>query len=547
MQTRSALATQILEERKKRRLQRKERELRDLLRSAGHDRPETKFLEDFSVRRTRYRKEKETLRLSSLQVVIESQPRQPNPGESSKGISQGKEELSTESIATEISAAEVHDSGALVAKSEAVPRAPTPDNTKKTPGTKALSSLSPDAPLEKPVNTRKRRLKLDKILKKQLGVIRFTIKQTLRNPTKTDSGILKGLKKAKRKLLLRASRRVKGDTPKSQQNLDSPTSTSAYVPILILHGNPRNILTPPTSRELEASSEEDLDASRLSPTKRQYSARHRKQAPRAPDTWKNLPQTVDYIVSMPSTMAVQEPSSDQGSQTFELTDKCHHYTKIGQVEYDIQKYWQQRFSIWSLYNEGIYMTDDAWFGVTPEPVANKVAEDFAALIPETKTILIDMFAGAGGNVIAFALSSRWTQIIAIEKDASVIACAQHNAAIYGVADQITWINDDSFAYLAKYSSSIDPAQTVVFASPPWGGPRYMEGDIFNLSKMQPYSIEQIYEVVKAMDSALYLPRGSDLRQIARLAPGEKKIEVVQYCVYGASKAMVAYIPAISAS
>ncbi|KAH6709571.1 RNA cap guanine-N2 methyltransferase-domain-containing protein [Leptodontidium sp. 2 PMI_412] len=250
---------------------------------------------------------------------------------------------------------------------------------------------------------------------------------------------------------------------------------------------------------------------------------------------------------MPSTMAVQEPSSDQGSQIFELTDKCHHYTKIGQVEYDIQKYWQQRFSIWSLYNEGIYMTDDAWFGVTPEPVANKVAEDFAALIPETKTILIDMFAGAGGNVIAFALTSRWMQIIAIEKDVSVIACAQHNATIYGVADQITWINDDSFAYLAKNSSSIDPAQTVVFASPPWGGPRYMEGDIFNLSKMQPYSIDQIYEVVKTMDSALYLPRGSDLRQIARLAPGEKKIEVVQYCVYGASKAMVAYIPAISPS
>lgn len=158
-----------------------------------------------------------------------------------------------------------------------------------------------------------------------------------------------------------------------------------------------------------------------------------------------------------------------------------------------------------------------------------------------------MFAGAGGNVIAFALSGRWSHIIAIEKDISVIACAQHNAAIYGVADQITWINDDSFAYLAKNASTIDTSQTVVFASPPWGGPRYEEGDVFNLAKMQPYSIGQIYEAVKSMDSALYLPRGSDLRQIARLAPGEQKIEVVQYCVHGASKAMVAYIPAISSS
>jgi len=37
---------------------------------------------------------------------------------------------------------------------------------------------------------------------------------------------------------------------------------------------------------------------------------------------------------------------------------------------------------------------------------------------------------------------------------------------------------------------------------------------------------------------------SDLRQIAKLAPAEKKIEVVQYCMEGASKALVAYIPAI---
>ncbi|CZT47300.1 probable TGS1 TrimethylGuanosine Synthase [Rhynchosporium secalis] len=248
---------------------------------------------------------------------------------------------------------------------------------------------------------------------------------------------------------------------------------------------------------------------------------------------------------MPSVTGFEDSESVQGSQNFELTDQCHHYTKLGEVEYDIQKYFQQRFSIWSLYRQGIYMTDESWFGVTPEPVANRVAEDFAAIVPESKTILIDMFAGAGGNVIAFALSERWSQIIAIEKDISVIACAQHNAAIYGVADQITWINDDSFAYLAKHASSIDPSQTVVFASPPWGGPRYEEGDIFNLSKMQPYSIEEIYEIVKTMDSALYLPRGSDLRQIAKLASGDKKIEVVQYCVFGASKAMVAYIPALT--
>jgi trimethylguanosine synthase len=154
-----------------------------------------------------------------------------------------------------------------------------------------------------------------------------------------------------------------------------------------------------------------------------------------------------------------------------------------------------------------------------------------------------MFAGAGGNTIAFALSGRWTKIVGIEKDPSVIACAQHNAAIYGVADQITWMNDDSFSYLANPSSSIDVTKTAIFASPPWGGPGYRSDEVFNLNTMHPYSVKKICRVCKGMDSALYLPRTSDLRQIASLAPEGKKAEVVQYCMEGASKALVAYIPA----
>lgn len=35
----------------------------------------------------------------------------------------------------------------------------------------------------------------------------------------------------------------------------------------------------------------------------------------------------------------------------------------------LPRYFAQRYSIFSLYDYGVYMTDDAWFGVTPEPVA----------------------------------------------------------------------------------------------------------------------------------------------------------------------------------
>ena len=177
---------------------------------------------------------------------------------------------------------------------------------------------------------------------------------------------------------------------------------------------------------------------------------------------------------------------------------------------------------------------------------SKVAEEVAEFAAPTKTTIIDIFGGVGGNAIAFALSEHWSRVIAIEKDASVIACGQHNAAIYGVADQITWVNGDCFAYLSSPSSGIDPSVTVIFASPPWGGVGYGSEKIFDLNTMTPYSMKQIHNACKGMDSVLYLPRTSDLRQVARLAPKGKKLDVVQYCVEGASKALVAYIPAASA-
>jgi trimethylguanosine synthase len=173
---------------------------------------------------------------------------------------------------------------------------------------------------------------------------------------------------------------------------------------------------------------------------------------------------------------------------------------------------------------------------------SKVAKDIAAFSSPAKTVIIDIFGGVGGNAIAFALSSRWLRIIAIEKDASVIACAQHNAAIYGVSEQICWVNEDCFSYLSK-TTSLEPSKTVIFASPPWGGPGYTSDKVFNLNTMYPYSMKTIHGFCKGMDSALYLPRTSDLRQIAKLAPEGKKVEVVQYCMEGAAKALVAYIPA----
>lgn len=153
----------------------------------------------------------------------------------------------------------------------------------------------------------------------------------------------------------------------------------------------------------------------------------------------------------------------------------HSRSKI--LETDLRRYWHQGYSIFSKYDEGIWMTDDAWFGVTHESVAHKIAKHIAQAAPDDRAVIIDPFCGVGGNTIALALSGRWKRVYAIEKDPATLACARHNAEIYGVGDKITWFEGDCFDILGlKQGKEADtPLATlvqrhgVIFASPPWGG------------------------------------------------------------------------------
>ncbi|CAK7223903.1 putative diacylglycerol O-acyltransferase tgs1 [Sporothrix bragantina] len=274
----------------------------------------------------------------------------------------------------------------------------------------------------------------------------------------------------------------------------------------------------------------------------------------------------------------------QAAPDLPLTDNCHHYTRLQDVPWDIQKYWKGRFKIFPNYNNGVYLTDDAWFGVTPEPVANRIAEDI--WMPDVSTV-VDMFAGAGGNTIAFALTGYYSRVIGIERDADTLACAQENARIAGVPEGIiTWVHGDCFAVLKELRAGVgvtkpqeegtleedreegtieplDPASTILFASPPWGGVSYTSQDVFDLSTMEPYNLQALHDACHPLPHALYLPRTSDLQQLADVLPPrtttngetanrlngpteetEPSIRVVQYCMHGFSKALVAYYPAV---
>lgn len=60
--------------------------------------------------------------------------------------------------------------------------------------------------------------------------------------------------------------------------------------------------------------------------------------------------------------------------------------------------------------------------------------------------------------------------------------------------------------------------------------------------MQPYSMQQLHDAFTAVskDTVLYLPRTSDLRQVAKYVKKGDKLKVTHYCMHGASKAICVF-------
>lgn len=74
------------------------------------------------------------------------------------------------------------------------------------------------------------------------------------------------------------------------------------------------------------------------------------------------------------------------------------------------------------------------------------------------------------------------------------------------------------------------------------GTNYGDTKIFDLATMEPYSLQHLSTALGKFntDYVLYLPRTSDLRQVAKPATEGEKLKIVHYCMHGASKAVCAY-------
>ncbi|GAX14088.1 trimethylguanosine synthase [Fistulifera solaris] len=95
----------------------------------------------------------------------------------------------------------------------------------------------------------------------------------------------------------------------------------------------------------------------------------------------------------------------------------------------ITKYWNQRHRLFHKFDQGIQLDEEGWFSVTPEQIAQHVAQ--FTLQQYAPRVLLDAFCGCGGNAIQFA-SVVAEQVVAVDVDRQKLRKAAHNARLYGI-------------------------------------------------------------------------------------------------------------------
>ncbi|TKR62575.1 hypothetical protein L596_026509 [Steinernema carpocapsae] len=200
----------------------------------------------------------------------------------------------------------------------------------------------------------------------------------------------------------------------------------------------------------------------------------------------------------------------------------------------IMKYWWQRYRLFTKIDEGILLDREGWFSVTPERIAEHIAD---RLIQEPGRVILDAFAGVGGNSIQFALKG--AHVIACDLDPTRLKCAKRNAEIYGVADQITFVLGNFF-HVAKMIVKQKPIDAV-FLSPPWGGPSYLNKREFDITTMVPGGVE-IFEAAQELSPniAYFLPRNTTVKQLMELAGPNGSCEIEHNVLNKKTKALTAY-------
>ncbi|KAI5961529.1 tgs1 [Candida theae] len=197
-----------------------------------------------------------------------------------------------------------------------------------------------------------------------------------------------------------------------------------------------------------------------------------------------------------------------------------------------QKFWNRRYELFSRYDEGIYLSAELWYSVTPELIAKYIAQLFVKILPPEAEYGLDVCCGGGGNMIQFA--QFFDSVGGIEINGTNLYCAQHNTEVYGVKDktwtlqadwrEITRVKDNKEVNYDWIPQSVRDARRdvppnrifdFVFSSPPWGGTSYDRSE-FNLYTMEPFNITELLKTMTQYTNniGLFLPKSSNLMQLS---------------------------------
>lgn len=230
------------------------------------------------------------------------------------------------------------------------------------------------------------------------------------------------------------------------------------------------------------------------------------------------------------------PSSFSSSKRLKKPKRKSKKSKIIGNNKNLCKYWNQRYRLFSRFDQGIELDEESWYSVTPEMIANHIA--CKCLKGEGAKIIMDPFCGVGGNVIQFALKSPNVFVIASDIDVNKVRMAKHNSRIYGVDNQIAFLVGDFFQIIETIKFPVD----CIFLSPPWGGPNYLHQNVYSLANMRPNGFE-IFRAAKehvSSNIAFLLPRNIDRDELDSLLAPNESLEIEQNLINNKLKTVTSY-------
>jgi len=210
------------------------------------------------------------------------------------------------------------------------------------------------------------------------------------------------------------------------------------------------------------------------------------------------------------------------------------------------KYWDQRYRLFSRFDQGVVLDNESWYSLTPEVIAQNIAyrcrNAFAASKNSSSSssggrssssssdsigvddsnplsLIMDCFAGSGGNAIQLATICG-CKVLASDIDETKTEALKQNAAVYNVSSNLEALTADAYELLralpirtdfqrheqeqgddadeggkkvaaaavaAPSCSSKQNSATpdIILLAPPWGGPEYLSAREFDLRTMIP--------------------------------------------------------------